>query len=201
MDLDTVKKKQYPYVTIGLIVINVIVFLVSDAEDDWFMYDHGASDWEAVFFNHEYYRLFTSTFLHSGMEHLANNMLMLAVLGSYVEPATGSIRFLLIYIGSGICASFGSCLWYRHLGVYTVSVGASGAIFGIVGTLVVLTILNQERIGTEFKNRLLIIVVLMVIDGYTTEYVDYAAHLAGLIAGSILAFVLLMRTYMLKKQK
>lgn len=184
---------QYPYVTIFLIFINVVVLLAleyfGNIDNVTYLYEHGAAEWYAVFELGEYYRLFTCMFVHFGMEHLISNMLMLAVLGSSLEPKMGSLQFLITYIVSGLCASLGSCLWYRYLGESVVSAGASGAIFGILGAMVVLVILNRDRMDRVFINRVVIIAVLLIVDGFFSEEVDYTAHLAGMIAGSVITLL------------
>ena len=190
------KLNQYPAVTIVLIGLNVLVFLISDLfapeTGGDRLYTYGVAEWQAVFEQGAYYRLFTCMFLHFGIEHLINNMLMLGALGFYFEHGIGSIRFLIIYLGSGLAASLGSCLWYRQMGESVSSAGASGAIFGILGAMIVVLLINRERIRDGFIQRVLFIAVLMIADGFYTKNVDYTAHVAGLIGGCVITVLLLL---------
>ena len=83
-----------------IIVINVLVFaglsFLGDTTDVRFMYNHGASFWPAIIEEHEYYRLLTCTFIHFGISHLLNNMLVLAYIGDNLERALGKIKYLIV---------------------------------------------------------------------------------------------------------
>ena len=100
------KKRPEAVCTVVLIVINVAVFLIlsamGDTEDAVFMMNHGGMYEPLIVQEHEYYRLFTSMFLHFGMSHLLNNMVLLGALGWNLEIETGKIKFLIIYLVSGL---------------------------------------------------------------------------------------------------
>ena len=100
------KKRPEAVCTVALIVINVAVFLIlsamGDTEDAVFMLNHGGMYEPLIVQEHEYYRLFTSMFLHFGMSHLLNNMVLLGALGWNLELETGKIKFLIIYLVSGL---------------------------------------------------------------------------------------------------
>ena len=93
MRIDKIQKENR--ITIGLLAVNILTFIVlsflGDTQSSQFMYDHGAVFAPAVIENGEYYRLFTSMFLHFDFSHLMNNMIMLGALGTTVEPELGSI--------------------------------------------------------------------------------------------------------------
>ena len=95
--------------TVGLIVVNVAVFMImtmfGDTEDAVFMLQHGAMYEPFVIEQHEYYRMFTCLFLHFGIDHLLNNMVMLGALGWNLEQEIGKARFLAIYFVSGIAGN------------------------------------------------------------------------------------------------
>ena len=122
--------------TIILIAINVIVFFLLTfqgmTEDAEFMLQHGAAYVPYIVEKKEYYRLFSSMFLHFGFEHLMNNMLMLAVIGWNLELEIGKVKFLIIYFMSGFCGNVLSACYEIVSGDFAVSAGASGAIFGII---------------------------------------------------------------------
>lgn len=135
--------------------------------------------------NGEYYRLFTAMFLHSPglILHILFNMLVLWSYGPHVEQAYGSVRFAVIYVVAGLAGSaasfgFGGC---------NPSVGASGAIFGMVGALVVY-LYNRRRTTfvRQYLNGLLVFVGINIVIGFVLPNIDYMAHLGGLFGGAAL---------------
>ena len=172
--------------TIILIAVNVAVFFIlslfGDTEDAVFMMQHGAMYSDFVIQDHEYYRLFTCLFLHFGIEHLLNNMVILGALGWNLELQTGKIRFLLIYFGSGLFGNVVSLIFHGAAQEYTVSAGASGAIFGLMGALLWVVIANHGRLGRLSGRGMLVMVALSLYFGY--------AHIGGLVCGFLLALIL-----------
>jgi len=187
-------RRNRTYITWGLLVVNVLIFFIlsgmGDVYSPAFMMKMGANNWKNVFVEREYYRLVTCMFLHFGFEHLASNMIMLAVIGTQVESVLGSIKFFTIYMVSGIGASIASALYYKSMGQMTVSAGASGAIFGIMGALAVMAIKDRDKAGAGVGRRIIIILILIVIDGMYATEIDYMAHLGGLLVGFIMTIFL-----------
>ncbi len=147
--------------------------------------------------NREYYRFFTCMFLHANERHILNNMAVLYFMGNFSEQLLGSVRHLFIYILSGLAASFGSYM-FNGLGVY--SVGASGAIFGIIGSVLFLVVFERKKIGIS-KKQIIAYVVTSLYTGFTTGGVDNAAHVAGLIGGFILCAITSFILFIVKKIK
>jgi rhomboid protease GluP len=147
-------------------------------------------DAESVFVNHEFYRLITAIFLHGDIEHIVSNMIFLVGLGQMVECAIGHIRFTAIYMLSGLGASIFSMLYSEISGKYYSSVGASGAIFGLIGALFILVIVHNGRYGQVSIRRLLFGVFYMVYSGIRSQNVDNAAHIGGLICGIFIMAVI-----------
>lgn len=180
--------------TVFLIAINVIVFLVLSfqgmTEDAAFMLEHGAMYVPYMLERKEYYQLISSMFLHFGMDHLMNNMVMLGAIGWNLEEEIGKIKFLIIYIGSGVCGNIVSAFGDIMLGEYAVSAGASGAVFGIIGALLYVAIRNRGQVGTVTGRGLVLMTALSLYYGFTSSGVDNLAHVGGLIAGFILAVLL-----------
>lgn len=180
--------------TIILIAVNVAVFFIlslfGDTEDAVFMMQHGAMYSDFVIQDHEYYRLFTCLFLHFGIEHLLNNMVILGALGWNLELQTGKIRFLLIYFGSGLFGNVVSLIFHGAVQEYTVSAGASGAIFGLMGALLWVVIANHGRLGRLSGRGMLIMVALSLYFGLSSTGVDNYAHIGGLVCGFLLALIL-----------
>ena len=180
--------------TIILIAVNVAVFFIlslfGDTEDAVFMMQHGAMYSDFVIQDHEYYRLFTCLFLHFGIEHLLNNMVILGALGWNLELQTGKIRFLLIYFGSGLFGNVVSLIFHGAAQEYTVSAGASGAIFGLMGALLWVVIANHGKLGRLSGRGMLVMVALSLYFGLSSSGVDNYAHIGGLVCGFLLALIL-----------
>ncbi|HJA65676.1 rhomboid family intramembrane serine protease [Lachnoclostridium sp. An169] len=183
--------------TVSLIIVNVVVFLImtifGNTEDTMYMLEHGAMYGPYVTEGHEYYRLVTCIFLHFGIEHLVNNMVLLGALGWNLELETGKIRFLIIYFVSGIGGNIFSLFWDQMHGQFAVSAGASGAIYGLMGALVYVVIANRGRLGRLSSRGMLFMVALSFYFGFTSSGVDNTAHIGGLVCGFLLAVILYRR--------
>ncbi len=186
--------KSAPFITIGLIAVNVIVFVLSEiggsSEDGRHMYEFGAMLTSAVAEDGEYWRLLTSMFLHFGFEHLASNMLVLFALGTTLEHGIGRLRLVLIYFVSGVGANILSQIWSMRAGEEVLSAGASGAIFGLMGALVFAGLFAREWMGALSPARVALMLALSLFHG-VNEGVDNVAHIGGLFLGFLLAILLL----------
>lgn len=169
------------------LVVFVVLELLGDTRSAQFMYEHGAAFPPAVFAGGEYGRLFTSTFMHFGAAHLLNNMLVLYFLGDNLERVVGKFRYLIIYFGSGVLSSFLSNYMMYRSGDYSVSAGASGAIFGVFGALFFLVLWNRGRMEELTIKQLGLFIILTLYSGFTAAGVDNCAHVTGLISGFLLA--------------
>lgn len=180
--------------TILLIILNVLVFLVSESagssQDVMHMLDLGAAYTPLITENGEVYRLFTSMFLHFGISHLMNNMLVLFVLGSRLERAVGKLRFLAVYLFGGTAANIISMFLELKTGEYSVSAGASGAVFAVMGAMIYIVLRNRGRLEDLTVRQILIMAAFSLYFGFTSTGVDNAAHVGGLLAGLVLAALL-----------
>ena len=183
--------KKLPICTIAIAAANILIFLglsfMGMTEDSAFRMEHGAMYVPYLMNGERYYTLITSMFLHFGFSHLMNNMVMLLVIGYSLEPEIGKIRFLLIYLGSGLMGNLVSAWFDVSQGSYAVSAGASGAIFGIVGALLYVAIRNHGRVGEISTRGLVLMAGLSLYYGFTAQGVDNAAHIGGLVSGFLLA--------------
>lgn len=139
----------------------------------------------------EYWRLFTSMFLHIGFMHLFFNTYALVVLGTELERIVGWQRFLVIYLFSGLYGSLASYAFSSSL-----SAGASGAIFGLIGALAAFFALHREQLGSWGQRRLWNIAFLIAINlflGFTQPGIDNMAHLGGLACGLVLGWAMVPR--------
>lgn len=184
------------YVTQALIAINVLVFgamvvrgvspmspLVKD------LIAWGA-DYGPRTTGGEPWRLFTAMFLHIGVIHIAMNMYVLWQIGRFVERIVGNAGFLVLYIVAGLAGSVVSVLWKP----YTVSAGASGAIFGLYGALFAFVIDKKSTIPREVLQSLQRNAVMFVgfnlLYGFSQKNIDMGAHLGGLAGGFLSGLVL-----------
>lgn len=186
-------RRDIPIVTTILIIINVLIFLgmeiIGDTESTQFLYEHGGMYWPDVFEGGQWYRLITHMFVHSGAEHLLNNMFMLGILGYQLEKDYGPIKYLFTYFICGIGGAVISALVEMNMNEAVVSIGASGAIFGIFGVMLVMIFKNRRQMGQVSGPRLLILFVLMVF-GNMEEGVDWMAHFGGALLGVAIALIL-----------
>lgn len=182
------------YVTVGLIVINIIVFIImslyGNTLDSEFMAKHGAMYPKYILEDREYWRIFTSIFLHFGLMHLVNNMIVLGAAGRIAEKAMGHIRFLIMYFFAGAAGSIVSMFVMINKGDFAVSAGASGAIFGIVGALIWIIISNKGSYAGITRNEIVFMAALMIYFGIAATGVDNWAHAGGLLGGFLISIVL-----------
>ena len=171
-------------VTKALIALNVLVFLVNLAQGSslnqvsgslfvrWALYIPGGLD------QGEWYRLITAAFLHASLIHLAMNMLILWIVGAPVEQAIGRGRFLALYFVSGLAGSAGALL----LSPNAITVGASGAIFGILGAALVLEAQHNYVLGGQAFG---LIAFNLIITFAFSSYISVGGHVGGLIGGAL----------------
>ena len=180
-----------------IIVINVVVFAVltflGDTTDVQFMHHHGANFWPSVIEEHEYYRLLTCTFIHFGISHLFNNMLVLAYIGDNLERALGKVKYLVLYLAAGIGSSAVSAVWSMFKDEYSVSGGASGAIFGVVGALLVIVIKNRGQLEDLSSRQLMFFAGFSIYHCVTSAGIDNMAHISGFLIGALLGGLLYRR--------
>ena len=191
--------------TVILVVVNVIVFFLLSfggmTESAIYMMEHGAMYVPYVIENGEYYRFLTSMFLHFGFSHLLNNMVTLIIIGRNVEPVVGKVRFLLVYFLSGLGGNLLSFIGECATGDYAVSAGASGAIFGLTGSLFALTIIYRGRVGQVTMRDMVIMILLSLYLGFTSQGVDNLAHVGGLICGFLFTFLVVGIPRMLSRHR
>lgn len=180
--------------TAVLIAVNLLVFLIAEimggSLDISVMLEAGAAYTPFIVENGEYYRLVSCMFLHYGIEHLLNNMLVLFVLGGRLERTIGKLRFLLIYFLGGIGGNILSLLLELKQGEFSVSAGASGAVFAVMGAMIYVILRHRGRIEDLSMRQILIMAAFSLYFGFTSAGVDNAAHVGGLLGGFIFAVLL-----------
>lgn len=174
-----------PHVTYGLIAVNVLVFLVERGQFTLAgggalhgtVFDKGVLARYPVAHEGEYWRLVTSGFLHANLLHLGFNMYLLYVLGLMLEPALGSVKFAAIYFTSLLAGSFGALL-----ATSAPSLGASGAIFGLMGAAAVE--LRARRMSVMESGIGLLILINLGLS-FTVSNISVGGHIGGLIGGTL----------------
>ena len=164
-------------------LVNVFAFTLCTFTGE-LLYTKGVMSVDLVIHLKQWYRLFSSMFLHAGIDHLISNMMIL-------ERRLGHVKYFILYLISGLGGSFLS-LWYgNYVGDYfTQSLGASGAIFGMVGALLWLLIRNRGHLETMSIPKILFLIGYSAYYGLISTNVDNMAHLGGLITGFFLCVLL-----------
>ncbi len=172
-------------VTIGLIVINVVVAVATASLGFGVNHNKLYFDWALadgpVAISHDYYRLVTAGFEHVNIVHLGLNMYLLWFLGQMLEPALGSIRFALLYVVSLLAGSVGALLTMSPDG-YTV--GASGAVFGLMGV----AFFEMRARGIDpMQSGIGPLIIINLVLSFAFSNISIGAHIGGLIGGSLAA--------------
>lgn len=192
-----------PWVARILLTINIVVFAVPWLLDALgvrimgavsvyeFLLIWGAKDNAAIFAGGQYYRFLTAMFLHGGLAHLLFNSFALYSLGFETERLFGAQRFLAIYMIAGLGGGVASYALNPNP-----SVGASGAIFGLVGALITFYIVARRVLGGIARQQLGSLIFITLINlalGFTSPYIDNNAHIGGLLTGALLGWLLAPR--------
>lgn len=191
--VDEILKGPRRYMNLIIVAVNVLLFflveLTGDSTDTDHMVRWGAA-WLPDILNGQVFRLFTCMFLHFGITHLGNNMLVLLFLGDTLEKITGHLKYGVICLGGGLIGSIVSCIHEYYTGTYYVSAGASGCVFAVTGALLYIVIRERGQLGTLTARRMLILAALSIYNGFVSTGVDNYAHVGGLIGGFLLDMLL-----------
>lgn len=182
-------RKECP-ITIYLALINIIVLFI-DLLFNGIIIDIGAkSSYQII--NGEYWRLITPIFLHADIFHLITNLFGILVFGSIIEKKLGSTKFIIIYLIAGIYGNAFSFYFSPYLGV-----GSSGAVFGILTSLLIYFYFNKNILGSiarEYLISIITIISISLIFGFISSGIDNAAHLGGILSGLIISLILIPKT-------
>ncbi len=185
-------KIKKPIMTYLLIFINVTIFLLmyilgKGSTNAQTLIDFGGLIKDHINGNYsvyELYRLITSTFLHTGIFHLLFNMYALYILGPQLESFFGKFKFILIYLVSGIAGNLLSVLFISD---NVVSVGASGAIFGLMGAMLYFGYHYRVYLGTVIRSQIIPIIILNLLLGFMAKDINNFAHIGGLVGGILVS--------------
>ena len=190
---EEVFSKKYPIMTYIFMTICVVAFIFTSLasvnffeNDPNVLYKFGALVSIDNFTNiySEIYRLIVPIFLHAGIIHLACNMYSLYILGPQLESFFGKVKYTIIFVGSGIIGNLVSLL-FLHDNI--VSIGASGAIFGILGAILYFGYHYRVYLSGVMRSQIIPVIVLNLLIGFSLSGINNAAHIGGLVGGLLLA--------------
>ncbi|MDO5779497.1 MAG: rhomboid family intramembrane serine protease [Clostridium sp.] len=190
-------KYKESLVTYILICINILIFIITvflskniyDI-DSYTLIELGAKV-NVLINNGQPWRLVTCAFLHGGLAHIAFNMYALKIIGSEVEYVYGKFKYITIYLISALGGSIFSYLFNAN----SISVGASGAIFGLLGAMIIFGIRHKNIIGKAYIMNLFKVLLINIFIGVTLSNIDNGAHIGGLVLGGISALVMRDKKY------
>ena len=172
----TIQSIKESRLTLGILSINIILFFILNVSNYSNLFYLMILINDNVINHFEIWRLFTSMFVHGGYSHLLSNMFALVLFGSYIEHVFPKVQYLLIYLISGLVGNFFTLFLFP---LYTVSLGASGAIFGLIGAYFI-TILYEREIALLY---IAFFYLLFFIISSLTPGINLWAHLFGLLTG------------------
>lgn len=180
------RRSRFP-ATVALVVVIVLVFAIELVTGIPLTQMFANASW--LVWEGEVWRLFTAMFLHAGLLHLVVNLVSLFQLGRFYELMFGTRRFLFIYFTTGLAASLASVFWTR-----AASVGASGAIFGVLGAFIFSIrrspLWRHHPAGKSLVSQAIFLIAANIILTWTIPQIDKAGHVGGLVAGLLLGAIL-----------
>ena len=174
--------KKNPIITKIILLINVLVYILSYVYGESFIAGN-FGNYAPSIVNGEWYRLITSAFVHVNLLHLLCNMYALYIVGTQIENFFGKLRYSIIYLGSAITGSMLSMLFNTN----TFSIGASGAIFGLLGALLYFGYHYRVYLDSVIKSQIIPIIILNLSIGFMIPNIDNACHIGGLIGGILIS--------------
>lgn len=185
--------KKIPYVSVILSLLLIVIYFLMGSEAN----QYGTipikyvvlwgGNFSGLALGSESWRLFTSVFLHLNFIHLVMNVYSIIIVGAMLEKRIGSIWFIIYFILFGIAGSIASIIW----NVYTVSAGSSGAIFGLVGLYLLISLKPSKERDIIHSSNILTVIIVNLFFGFYNNDIDNAAHIGGLVLGIIVGFLFL----------
>ena len=180
------KTPSITYIIMGICVFLFIMMYIfgNGSESTSTLIKFGAN-YDLLTKSGEYYRLFTCMFLHIGLWHLLCNMYSLYIIGKEIENLYGKSKYLVIYVLSGLCGSILSLAFSHN----TISAGASGAIFGLLGALLYFGYYYRTYLGATIRSSIIPVIILNLIIGLLTPGISNSAHIGGLVGGILVSMM------------
>lgn len=193
-----------PIVNYTIIGLNILIFLwelkivgpslLSNGANTQQLFQMGGMQ-TLAYNSGQHYRLWSSMFLHASLTHILGNMSSLIFVGNTLEDLIGHVRYLLVYILSGVGSAYLSLLF---LNPNTVSVGASGAVFGIIGCLLIVTMFRYSNWKNGVVSALLYTILINLGISIIDPSINLYAHLGGLITGIVCGIIILIYFFIAK---
>ena len=180
--VNEVFKMKRPYITYALIIINVLLYFIPLLTGSYDKLINDFCIYAPAIKSGELYRLFTGIFLHGNLLHLVFNCYALYILGMQLESFMGKVKYLIIYLFAGLTGALFSMIFSN----YSASIGASGAIFGIMGAIVYFGHHYRVYLGNVIKSQIIPVIVLNLAIGFLSSGIDNFAHIGGLIGGFLI---------------
>ncbi len=180
--VEDVFSPKKPIITYALIIINLLVYFIPMLLGNSDIVISYLGSYGLSVKMGEYYRLLTAVFVHANIAHLLFNMYALWIIGMQLESFIGKWRFLVVYLFSALCGSLLSVVVTPD----ALSVGASGAIFGLLGALLYFGYHYRIYLGTVIKSQIIPLIVINLLLGFMVPGIDNAAHIGGLIGGALM---------------
>lgn len=191
-EAEEVFKEKTSYVTYIIMAINIFLFIFmyffgNGSEDLETLFYFGALNKTAVLEYHHYFRIITSAFLHIGIIHLVCNMYALYILGREIENYFGKLKYIIIYIVSAVV---GSLITLLFISEDTLSAGASGAIFGLMGALLYFGYHYRTMLNNAITKQIIPLIALNLLIGFVATDINNYAHIGGLLGGLLASMAL-----------
>lgn len=184
--LEKIFSPKKPVVTYILIVLNLMVFLYGVLHGNDELINMFGNNYELVQ-NGEFYRLLTCMFVHADILHILFNMIALYSIGPVVERYYGKSKFLLIYLVSGLLGSIFSGVFMT---ANSISIGASGAIFGLLGSICYFTYYYRATLQGILRGSIMPVIIINLVIGFLSSSIDLSAHIGGLIGGILISMAI-----------
>lgn len=184
--LEKIFSPKKPVITYILIVLNLMVFLYGVLHGNDELINMFGNNYELVQ-NGEFYRLFTCMFVHADILHILFNMIALYSIGPVVERYYGKSKFLLIYLVSGLLGSIFSGVFMT---ADSISIGASGAIFGLLGSICYFTYYYRATLQGILRGSIMPVIIINLVIGFLSSSIDLSAHIGGLIGGILISMAI-----------
>ena len=188
-----IKEKNFPRAAAVIILINCICFILAEFVGSTTVPDtliRCGALYSPLVNDGQYWRFITSMFMHSGVQHLINNMLTLYVLSDIFERELGTVKYIVVYLLGGIAGNVIEFVLDMRTEGFSFCVGASGAVFAVLGGLIAVLIINRGHVRGMTLKRILIMAALSVYSGFASPDIAVAAHLGGMASGFLMALLL-----------
>ncbi len=189
------KLRTLPFISAMLVAANVVIYLLCQLPGNT-LYGRGCLSAFEIIAHGEYGRIFWAMFLHADSGHLFSNMIILLFMGAMIEKEIGHLPFAGIYLIAGIGGNLFSLAGKIVSDDWAVSLGASGAIFGLDGLLLALVLFSRRRMENVTPLRVVLMICMSLYSGFAGGNVDNPAHVGGLLVGFVLGVLLLIYTHL-----